>query len=210
AAGAVRAPLAGSAEPPARCVCFGLGRFSGCPAARAQLAFLLLLLDELRVPPERCALFDPAFSALETAVLEQLGLRLLPENEEGKHGLEGSATLFYMVHCGKALYNNLLWRNWSAGALSRMVIIGNSFRGVEERLLPRILQRDYPYLAKVLQGTEEAALPTHPQYETTFNDTSVHWFPLQKLEELSPEVWDFVEEPTYQDCDDLDIIRKGE
>lgn len=38
-----------------------------------------------------------------------------------------------MVHCGKALYNNLLWRNWSAEALSKMVIIGNSFKGIEER-----------------------------------------------------------------------------
>uniref|UniRef100_A0A8D0ER46 SRR1 domain containing n=1 Tax=Strix occidentalis caurina TaxID=311401 RepID=A0A8D0ER46_STROC len=151
-AGAVRAPLSGSAEPPARCVCYGLGRFSGCPVARAQLAFLLLLLEELGVPPGRCSLFDPAFSAREAAALGHLGLRLLPENEEGKHDVEGSATLFYMVHCGKALYNNLLWRNWSAGALARMVIVGNSFKGIEERLLSRILERDYSYIAKVGVG----------------------------------------------------------
>ncbi|KFV51420.1 SRR1-like, partial [Tyto alba] len=110
--------------------------------------------------------------------------------QEGKHSVEGSATLFYMVHCGKALYNNLLWRNWSAGALSKMIIIGNSFKGIEERLLSRILERDYSYIAKVLKGAEEVALPTHPRYLDTFNDTAVHWFPLQKLEELSPEVWD--------------------
>ncbi|NXF68481.1 SRR1L protein, partial [Ciccaba nigrolineata] len=217
-AGAVRAPLSGSAEPPARCVCYGLGRFSGCPVARAQLAFLLLLLPDRRflrrlspqVPPGRCSLFDPAFSAREAAALGHLGLRLLPENEEGKHDVEGSATLFYMVHCGKALYNNLLWRNWSAGALARMVIVGNSFKGIEERLLSRILERDYSYIAKVLKGTEEVALPAHPRYLDTFNDTSVHWFPLQKLKELSPEVWDFTEEPTYQDCEDLEIIRREE
>lgn len=53
--------------------------------------------------------------------------------QEGKHGIEGAATLFYMVHCGKALYNNLLWSNWSPAALSKLVIIGNSFRGIEER-----------------------------------------------------------------------------
>ncbi|NXV45530.1 SRR1L protein, partial [Uria aalge] len=204
--GAVRAPLGGTTEPPARCVCYGLGRFSCCPAARHQLAFLLLLLEELGVPPGRCSVFDPAFSAQEAAALVELGLRLLPDNEEGKHGIEGSATLFYMVHCGKALYNNLLWRNWSAGALSKMVIIGNSFKGIEERLLSRILERDYSYIAKVLKGTEEVALPAHPQYPDTFNDTSVHWFPLQKLKELSPEVWDLVEEPTYEE--ECEIIRK--
>ncbi|XP_025916104.1 SRR1-like protein [Apteryx rowi] len=113
-----------------------------------------------------------------------------------------------MIHCGKALYNNLLWSNWSIGALSKMVIIGNSFKGIEERLLSRILERDYSYIAKVLKGTEEIAFPTHPRYMDTFNDTSIHWFPLQKLKELSSEVWEFLEEPTYQECDDLEIIRK--
>lgn len=34
-----------------------------------------------QVPPERCSAFDPAFSAQEAAALEQLGLRLLPDNE---------------------------------------------------------------------------------------------------------------------------------
>ncbi|KAJ7416133.1 SRR1 domain containing [Willisornis vidua] len=172
--GAVRAPLSGPAAPPAQCVCLGLGRFAACPIARCQLAFLLLLLEELR---------------------------------EGKHGVGGSATLFYMVHCGKALYNNLLWSNWSPAALSKVVIIGNSFRGIEERLLSRILERDYSYIAKVLKGTEEVALPSHPRYLDTFNDTSVHWFPLDKLQQLSPDIWNFVEEPTYQDCEDLEIIR---
>ncbi|NXX12230.1 SRR1L protein, partial [Podargus strigoides] len=207
-AGAVRAPFTGNAEPPTRCVCYGLGPFSGCPVARSQLAFLLLLLEELGVPPSRCSLFDPVFSTTEVMVLGELGLRVITENEEGKHSVEGSPTLFYMVHCGKALYNNLLWRNWALGALSKMVIVGNSFKGIEERLLSRILERDYSYIAKVLKGAEEVALPAHPRYMDTFNDTSIHWFPLQKLKELSPEVWDFVEEPTYQECDELEIIRK--
>ncbi|KFV72047.1 SRR1-like, partial [Struthio camelus australis] len=138
----------------------------------------------VQVPRSQCFLFDPAFSEQELAVLGELGLRVLPDNEEGKHRVHESATLFYMIHCGKALYNNLLWSNWSIGALSKMVIIGNSFKGIEERLLSRILERDYSYIAKVLKGTEEIAFPTHPQYMNTFNDTSIHWFPLQKLKEL--------------------------
>ncbi|XP_065595082.1 SRR1-like protein isoform X2 [Cyrtonyx montezumae] len=187
-AGVVRGPLdAGRAW---RCVCYGLGRFAACPTARLQLAFLLLLLEMLAVPPSHCFLFDPAFSELELAALEALGLCLLPENE--------------------ALYNNLLWRNWSVGALSNMVIIGNSFKGIEERLPSRILERDYSYIAKILEGVEEVVLPTHPRYSDTFNDTSIHWFPAHKLEGLPAEVWEFVEEPTYEECDDLEIIRKGE
>lgn len=38
-----------------------------------------------------------------------------------------------MPHCGKAMYNNLLWANWSAERLPRVAIIGNSFTSYSER-----------------------------------------------------------------------------
>lgn len=53
--------------------------------------------------------------------------------QEGKRSVCGEHTIFYMLHCGTALYNNLLWSNWSVDALSKMIIIGNSFKGLEER-----------------------------------------------------------------------------
>nr|KAF6282859.1 SRR1 domain containing [Myotis myotis] len=112
-----------------------------------------------------------------------------------------------MLHCGTALYNNLLWSNWSADALSKMVIIGNSFRGLEERLLTRILQKNYAYVAKVLEGLEEQAFPQTAQYLDVFNDISVHWFPVQKLKQLPMDTWASREEPDYRDCEDLEIIR---
>ncbi|XP_061866121.1 SRR1-like protein isoform X2 [Colius striatus] len=204
-AGAVRASVRASAEPPVRCVCYGLGRFGGCPAARCQLAFLLLLLDELRVPPGRCSLFDPAFSAREAAVLQRLGLRLLPDNE-----LVTRIAVVYVPcfgHFQLADISPLLpfvshVPELPPGLWLRLLPLCYS------RLLSRILERDYSYIAKVLKGTEEVALPSHPRYLDTFNDTSIHWFPLQKLQGLAPEVWDCVEEPTYQHCEDLEIIRK--
>lgn len=36
-------------------------------------------------------------------------------------------TLFYMPHCGKQLYSNLLWANWSSRLLQNVVLFGNSF-----------------------------------------------------------------------------------
>lgn len=120
----------------------------------------------------------------------------------------GEPTVFYMPHCGTALYNNLLWRNWSVDALSKVVIIGNSFGGLEERLLTRILHKHYPYVAKILTGLEELAFPQTPRYMDVFNDTSLHWFPVQKLTQLPTDTWAFREEPDYQDCEDLEIIRK--
>lgn len=54
--------------------------------------------------------------------------------QEGKR-LATKPTLFYLMHCGKALYNNLLWKNWSTQCLPRMIIIGNSFNGILDRLV---------------------------------------------------------------------------
>lgn len=62
--------------------------------------------------------------------------------------------------------------------------------------------------AQVLKGLEELEFAQTAQYVDTFNDTAVHWFPVQKLQQLSTEVWTFREEPEYQDCEDLEIIRK--
>nr|XP_023502704.1 SRR1-like protein isoform X2 [Equus caballus] len=136
-------------------------------------------------------------------------LLFLEKCHEGKRNVGGEPTIFYMLHCGTALYNNLLWSNWSVEALSRLVIIGNSFRGLEERLLTRILQKNYPYVAKILKGLEELEFPQTSQYMDIFNDTSVQWFPVQKLKQLSTDTWAFRDEPDYQDCEDLEIIRNG-
>nr|XP_006213636.1 SRR1-like protein isoform X1 [Vicugna pacos] len=190
-----------------KCVCYGLGNFATCVIARNQLAFLLLLLEKCQIPRSHCWVYDPLFSQLEIAVLNTLGVTVLSENEEGKRSVRGEPTVFYMPHCGTALYNNLLWRNWSADALSKMVVIGNSFRGLEERLLTRILQKHYPYIAKVLKGLEELEFPQTSQYMDIFNDTAVHWFPVQKLVQLPTDTWASREEPDYQDCEDLEIIR---
>ncbi|XP_014443098.1 SRR1-like protein, partial [Tupaia chinensis] len=190
-----------------KCVCYGIGNFATCVIARNQLTFLLLLLEKCQIPRSHCWVYDPLFSQAEIAVLNTLGVTVLCENEEGKRSICGQPTIFYMPHCGTALYNNLLWSNWSVRALSRTVIIGNSFEGLEERMLTRTLEKNYPYVAKILRGLEELQLPQTSQYMDIFNDTSVHWFPTQKLEQLSRDIWVFREEPDYEDCQDLEIIR---
>ena len=42
-------------------------------------------------------------------------------------------TLFFMPHCGMAMYNNLLWSNWGVEKMEMMVIIGNSFNSYYEK-----------------------------------------------------------------------------
>nr|XP_020852155.1 SRR1-like protein isoform X2 [Phascolarctos cinereus]XP_020852156.1 SRR1-like protein isoform X2 [Phascolarctos cinereus] len=218
-----------------KCVCYGIGKFASCVIACSQLAFLLLFLEKLQVrtirdtgkgnqrkskwlcsvsffflvqiPRSHCYIFDPLFNEVEISVLNTLGLTVLSENEEGKRSICDEPTIFYMIHCGTALYNNLLWSNWSVTSLSKMIIIGNSFKGIEGKLLTKILQKDYPYVAKILKGTEEIEFPQTLHYMDIFNDTAFHWFPLQKLKELPSETWTIQEEPHYSKSEELEIIR---
>ncbi|KAK5604155.1 hypothetical protein CRENBAI_022482 [Crenichthys baileyi] len=197
----------GTVQQQLECVCYGLGSFSSCVSARYQLAMLLLLLDAGQIPPKNCSLYDPAFSSAERDVLRGLGLTVLTENEEGKR-LATKPTLFYLMHCGKALYNNLLWKNWSPCCLSLVTIIGNCFSGIRERTIERELRRDYCYISKAVDLCEERLLPCPSRLIDVFSDTAVITFPSDRLNKLPQSTWTDSPEPQYQHCLDLEIILK--
>ena len=93
-------------------VCYGIGRFSTSLPSRLQLAVLLALHSSLPSAPAcSLGLYEPLLSSLETAVVHSLGVGLIERNEEAKRRVS-RCTVFYMPHCGQALYNNLLWANW--------------------------------------------------------------------------------------------------
>ncbi|XP_017269381.1 SRR1-like protein [Kryptolebias marmoratus] len=189
------------------CVCYGLGSFSSCVSARYQLAMLLLLLDAGQIPLQDCSVYDPAFSSAERDVLKELGLTVLAENEEGKRQAT-KPTLFYLMHCGKALYNNLLWKNWSAQCLTLVVIIGNSFNGITERTIERELKRDYSYISKAVGLCEDRPLPCPSHLIDVFSDTALITFPSDSLNRLPQSFWAEPPEPQYLHCSDLEIILK--
>ncbi|XP_051032387.1 SRR1-like protein isoform X2 [Phodopus roborovskii] len=196
--------------------CLGkqLGQLQGLTEALGRLALSSSLGPEeplaTSTSPVTCVCYGLGNFATSVTARSQLAFMLLflERCQEGKRSIQGQPTVFYMPHCGTALYNNLLWSNWSVDALSRVVIIGNSLQCIEERLLTKILHKNYPYIAKIVKSLEEFPLPQTPRYTDTFNDTSVHWFPLLKLQGLPGDLWASREEPDYQDCEDLEIIRK--
>ena len=115
--------------------CLGLGRFSACPVARAQTAFLVGLAKTLGVG--RVTVHDPAFSSFERSFLESEGFEVDPVNREGRLSVgedrHPGTTLFFLPHCPKQLTNNLLWANWSPDSLNKVVVLANSFAGINER-----------------------------------------------------------------------------
>ncbi|XP_067270563.1 SRR1-like protein [Pseudorasbora parva] len=189
------------------CVCYGLGNFASCVSARYQLAMLLLLLETLQIPASSCCVYDPVFSASECDALKELGFTVLTENEEGKRPVY-QPTLFYLMHCGKALYNNLLWRNWTPETLQKIIIIGNSFHGIQERMVQRELERDYSFLSNVISVCDETSLPCSPRFLDVFNDTALIKFPPENLDKLPENMWIEPSEPLYQHCQDLEIIQR--
>nr|XP_057926898.1 SRR1-like protein [Doryrhamphus excisus] len=192
---------------PLQYVCYGLGTFSSCVSARYQLAMLLLLLDAGKIPLKDCFVFDPAFSPGEKDVLRELDLTVLTENEEGKR-LATKPTLFYLMHCGKALYNNLLWKNWNPQSLPLIMIIGNSFSSMRERMIEREFKRNYSYISQAVTVCEERQLTCPSHLIDVFGDTALITFNSTKLISLPQCSWTETPEPQYQDCPDLEIIQR--
>uniref|UniRef100_A0A673HRG3 SRR1 domain containing n=1 Tax=Sinocyclocheilus rhinocerous TaxID=307959 RepID=A0A673HRG3_9TELE len=137
----------------------------------------------------------------EYDALKELGFTVLTENEEGKRAVY-QPTLFYLMHCGKALYNNLLWRNWTPQTLPKLIIIGNSFHGIQERMIQREFERDYSGVC------DETSLPCSPRFLDVFSDTALIQFPLENRNKLPECMWIEPSEPLYQHCQDLEIIQK--
>lgn len=89
---------------------------------------------------KRPEIYDPVFDEVERSVIQSLEWNLLEEDEVTKHlinvltnGLQEAKrvvnqwTLFFMPHCDKKLYNNLLQVNWKAENLKNIILFGNSF-----------------------------------------------------------------------------------
>lgn len=184
-------------------ICYGLGLISSCPIARYQFSLLLLLTSYLRIDPKRCHLYDPVFSDTDRALVAQRGFSLIPCNEEGWRPVD-SPTIFYMPHCGKLLYDNVLRANWSSDRLASVIIIGNRFSHYRERLLRSQLEREAPCIARVLGYTTQRELSSCFRHCDVFNDLAIHDFNVPV--DVCKDFWNDVPE-AVNDPHDSEIIR---
>jgi hypothetical protein len=116
-------------------ISYGLGSVDENLSSRYQLALFLLLIDEIRSFKEASLntpeLYDPVFNQVDKHLLTSvLGLKVLDNNDQCFRSAAisdptlTSLTIFYMPHCGKALFNNLLYSNWSIPRLTSLAIFG--------------------------------------------------------------------------------------
>ncbi|KAL8621554.1 hypothetical protein ACOMHN_026226 [Nucella lapillus] len=182
---------------------YGLGNFASCLIARHQLALVLALRQHLQIRPGRCETFDPKYTGEEKQILVDLGFLEITTNEEGKRRV-GGPILVVMPHCGKALFNNLLWANWSPQHLQHLVVLGNSFSAMLDSLPRRLWPEHIGYIAKVWRQTREERVENSFVHRDVFNDLSVHWFPAHLLTHAPPALWAHAPEPRYHT--DVEII----
>jgi len=209
-------------------LCYGLGNFSSCPIARYQLCLLVLLCEKLADRCLTCLVYDPVFTNSEIDILNQFGFKVLPENEEGRYVCL-RPTLAFLPHCGKALYNNLIWSNLKVtddqrnsqlennsgqdnltmeAGLPNLVLIGNSFSKMVERTLTSELKKTGNYIIKINPHMKEVPLPVTFVHTDVFNDLAVHSFPKKQLLSAAKKLCTDLTEPVYAD-EDVEFIRKN-
>lgn len=180
-------------------VCFGIGHFGDCSISRHQLAFIVAIKSEFNVA--RCTFHEPILTRAEQRILRELNCEIHSENLEGKVAIESkSLVLIYSPHCPKQLTNNLLWRNWTAERLEKLIYVGNSFTNLLQSTPLRFLNVDAKFIVKIQPLTSEIVLENKFKFTDIFNDTSIHTFPSNKLRELTVDFWSESEhEPIYSE-----------
>ena len=162
-------------------ICFGLGSIDDSLSSRYQLALLQLVIEGL--PVGKLSFFDPVFNAADKKLLaESYKFNLLDANSQCMHRVSKTTTIFYMPHCGKALYNNLLYSNWSPSCLSKLVILGNDFRTIESLSSDDQMIKRYSYIKDSLKLLTCHKTETECTVTNAFEDLCIQHFEPNNLD----------------------------
>ncbi len=219
-------------------VCLGIGSFSRSTASRYQLALALLLRDEIRTPSDSGAVdapagearpamsvYDPVLSALERQCLAGAGCALLQSNDEGRC-VASVRTLYFMPHCGRQLYSNLLRANWGREGLQRCAVLGNSFGAYAAALSDArtdavtswcALARATCHVEEVNCGEEASSgagagrRRSDETFDNAFNNLSLHTFAGARLPPDDDACWAraFDPPPPNDPLANRDIVASG-
>ncbi|KRZ36802.1 39S ribosomal protein L2, mitochondrial [Trichinella pseudospiralis] len=120
-------------------------------------------------------IFDPIFSDMEKNILVSKGWTLIAENERGIR-IASVPTLFYMPHCERELYNNVLYAN-RHGTISNLVFFGNSFKVMSDSVVEENENlTTFKYLLNASQLAEELPLSNTSSFGEAFYSTCIQYF----------------------------------
>ena len=188
-------------------VCYGIGNFAFHSSSSHtnytgplwQLALALelqkIVLQQNQSSSIKTVYFDPLVTEVERRVLEEhYGMTVLTKNERGvrSSGKESAdttsntTTVFFMPHCPKGLYENVLWANWHLLPTNPRAIcmIGNSLVTYVERDTTSFASENKSCLELIQPFVRERLVPCTKKdvrdmpgyFEAAFNDTYVTTF----------------------------------
>jgi hypothetical protein len=161
-------------------VCYGLGSLT-IKRSRMQLALVCLVAEHLSTI--KVWSYDPCHTIQDKLLLEDCGINIISENEQGKRMIsEGeNRILFFMPHCDRWLYNNVIDYQIQQENLADISILGNSFIEYTRRF-PEENDSIYKSLAilnerkvPIQPGEDSVDIDTHAMFEA-FNDLRLMTF----------------------------------
>uniref|UniRef100_A0A915BIC5 SRR1-like domain-containing protein n=1 Tax=Parascaris univalens TaxID=6257 RepID=A0A915BIC5_PARUN len=158
---------------PSQIVAIGIGNFSEKRLNGAyQIALLLILMEHFK-----CIVRfrEPLTTSNEKKWLESKDIRveacsdLLDESIEAD---QDSIRVYYMPHCGHALYNNVIYAHRGALDIGRLIIVGND---MQEMYINEAYSSELAAICEYRRCCETHRLPVLPEAPFVFNDTAIHF-----------------------------------
>ena len=179
-------------------VCYGLGSIDENICSRYQLALLLLIIDEFnefsiqmesqqkKLSIDFVEFYDPVFNSNDKFLLTELfKFKITNKNEKCFRNVQASLderkvlNLFYMPHCEKEMYNNLLCSNWTKSCLDSLIIFGNSFNTISTNNLNLL---NFSFIEdSCLHLVNETQLNSACDLTNAFTDLAFHVFDQKRL-----------------------------
>ena len=180
-------------------------------AAAASVGQLSDAMSAMAIAPDaspaislaQVSAYDPVFDPVDVALLAHFGISVSLQNAEGQWRAERH-TLFFMPHCGDAMYHQVCRANWDADRLARILIVGNSFSNYQSKVNFRAesasggaSDAEFCFLALARATVEtpvDDALYEHVAVGA-FNDTAVHRFDTDRMRAMGDAFWQRVPPP---------------
>jgi len=175
----------------------------------SQLSLLLILKEKTN--SKQVYIYDPVFSQEEVNLLtHKLDMKVMEVNEESRHEVNGRV-LFFMPHCDKSLFNNLLWSNWDSDKLDKIYIYGNSFHNMLDTIVSeRIASQQFSYLYHITHKFDNVLIESVVENDfidkEIFNDLSIHAFNKQYISDHLLKQCYNNQQPLYNDNESGDLL----
>jgi hypothetical protein len=163
-------------------ICYGVGSMDDSMTSRHQLSLILAIIYQIMQSGlidkiNYVEFYDPVFNKADEILIEsKLGYKISSKNEKCMRTVNDCLTLFYMPHCPKALYNNLLYANWSKKCLKNLILFGNSFTTIHSMTDDAHMKRKYSYLNDSFKLVNEIRLDYKCDITNSFYDLNLHVF----------------------------------